>query len=145
MENKVFEVENDMIVKYYGNGGDVILPSGVKDIFFEVFSMRKDITSVVIPGSIEEITPFVFERCSLKKLIINEGVKSIGLGAFLDCELLETVYLPKTIVDISRRAFEGCTSLKMIYYAGSKEDWDLVKKNNLTCEIICDYNNKKEG
>ena len=55
MENKVFEIKNDMIIKYYGNGGDVILPSGVKDIFFEVFSMRKDINSVVIPGSIEEI------------------------------------------------------------------------------------------
>lgn len=139
MENKVFEVENDMIVKYYGNGGDIVLPSGVKDIFFEVFSMRKDITSVVIPGSIEEITPFVFERCSLKKLVINEGVKSISLGSFLDCISLETVYLPKTIKEISRRAFEGCTSLKIIYYAGSKEEWDLVNKTNLDCEIIFDY------
>lgn len=138
MENKVFEIKNDMIIKYYGNGGDVILPSGVKDIFFEVFSMRKDINSVVIPGSIEEIKPFVFERCSLKKLVINEGVKSISLGSFLDCELLETVYLPKTIVDISRRAFEGCTSLKTIYYAGSKEAWDLVNKKNINCDVIFD-------
>lgn len=139
MENKVFEVENDMIVKYYGNGGDVILPDGAKDIFFEVFSMRTNINSVTIPRSIKEITAFVFERCSLKTLIVNEGVESIGLGSFLDCKSLETVYLPTTIKDISRRAFEGCVSLKTIYYAGSKESWDLVNKKNINCDVVFDY------
>lgn len=60
-DDKEFRIEDGMIMEYYGTGGDVIIPDGVTDIFFEVFSMCTTITSITIPGSILEVTPFVFE------------------------------------------------------------------------------------
>lgn len=55
-----------MIMWYAGLGGEVRIPQGIKDIFFEAFYGSAIITSI-IPGSISDITPFVFEKCEKLK------------------------------------------------------------------------------
>ena len=131
MENKVlndFEIENNMVMKYLGDGGDVVIPEGVSDIFFEVFEYRGDSSSVTIPGSITLLTPFVFKGSTLKTVNINKGVGEIGVGTFAECDKLETIYLPETITGIKKYAFEKCSSLKTIYYAGNEKRWGLIRK-----------------
>ena len=130
MKNE-FIIEENMIMKYVGIGGDVIIPQGVKDIFFETFYGNNLITSITIPGSILDITPFVFERCKNLKIVkICEGVSSINIGAFNECEGLECIYLPSSLKLIKMNAFANCSSLKKIYYKGTKEEWDLIIKED---------------
>ena len=43
------------------------------------------IISVIIPGTVLDITPFAFEHCSsLKEATLYEGVKIIGVNGFKD-------------------------------------------------------------
>lgn len=139
-QNNEFRIEDEMIMEYYGNGGEIIIPEGVTDIFFQVFCGMDIITSVIIPGTILEITPFVFESCSsLKKVTLNEGVNIIGVNSFNCCEKLEIVNLPKSLKNIKLGAFVNCISLKEIRYAGSKEEWDNIIKEEAWNENSKNY------
>ena len=118
-----FEIEDGTVMKYYGCGGDVTIPQGVKDLFFESFA-ADNIDSITIPGSIKSITPFAFEKLkSLKKATLKEGIEEIEEGAFFGCVSLEAVYLPKSLIKIDNQAFSGCSSLEKIYYPGTEEEW----------------------
>ena len=69
-KKKEFIIEDNTIMEYVGNGGEVVIPDDITDIFFEAFYGVCALTSVTIPGTILDITPFVFERCSsLKKFL----------------------------------------------------------------------------
>ena len=130
-KNEFIIDENGMLTAYVGLGGDVIIPDGVTDIFFDVFHSFAIIDTIVIPGSIDDIAPFVFENSTIKVVKINEGVKVIGICSFNCCQSLDTVYLPKSIREINFRAFANCSSLSKIYYGGSQSDWNaIVKEDN---------------
>ena len=140
-KNNEFRVEDDMIMEYYGSGGEVIIPDGIQDIFFEVFYGNESISKVNISGSVLDIASFTFEECSaLKEVILNEGVKSIGVNAFNCCSSLEILRLPLSISRISSGAFANCESLKEIYYAGSKQDFAMITKEEDWDENSRGYN-----
>ena len=85
-----FVIENGVLKKYKGPGGDVIIPDGVTSIKGEfpdgAFSDCECLTSVVIPN----------------------GVTSIGEFAFSGCERLTRVVIPDSVTTIERFAFSGC-------------------------------------
>ncbi len=71
---KEFEIdEYGVLVKYKGDGGDVVIPNGVTGIGDFVFSYCSSLTSIGIP----------------------EGVTSIGDGAFMWCGSLTSIEIPK--------------------------------------------------
>ncbi len=135
-----FEINDTMIMKYFGNGGSVTIPEGVTDIFFEVFCGNGTITSVQIAGTVDGITPFAFERCSsLKSVVLCEGVTKIGFFSFNACTSLESVFLPKSISHISEGAFDGCGPF-VIHYAGSEQMWKEVKRDTPLDHITIFFN-----
>ena len=138
---KEFIIEDNRIMMYVGPGGDVIIPQDVTDIFFEVFYGSAIITSIIIPGSISDITPFVFEKCKKLKVVkLCEGVSSISFGAFNECKKLEEIYLPNSLKLIKMSALANCPELKTIYYNGTKEEWDLIIKEDNWNENTTNYN-----
>ena len=60
-----FVIENGVLTKYTGSGGDVIIPEGVTEIGREAFDGCANLTSVTIPGSVKEIDKRVFQGCRL--------------------------------------------------------------------------------
>lgn len=126
-----FEIEDTIVMKYFGKGGVVVIPDGVTDIFFQVFSADTSITELSIPGSISEITPLEFDCCTaLTKVTFGDGVKSIGLGAFRGCTALTKIVIPKSLKSIEKIAFACCSSLKEICFGGSKDEWNMLQKGD---------------
>ena len=77
------------------------------------FESTKNLTDIVIPGTVVQISRKAFKNCiDLKRVVISEGVKEIGTEAFSCCDSLEEVVLPKSLERIMSDAFKGCPNLK---------------------------------
>lgn len=87
-----FIIENGVLIKYTGPGGDVVIPEGVTEIGFGAFSYCYDLTCVVIP----------------------KGVKKIGERAFAHCAALELIVFPESVEEIEAGAMCGGRNTKKI-------------------------------
>ncbi len=125
-----FEIEDGMLMAYYGEGGAVTVPEGVTDIFFEVFERMISLTSVTLPHSLSSVTALEFSGCTaLAEVTLSEGTEDIGPCAFLDCKALAKITLPKSLARIGEKAFAGCHALAEIRFGGSEREWSLLKKD----------------
>lgn len=88
-----------------------------------LFENNKNLKSVVIPDSIEEIGPSAFSNCtSLENVKMSANIKSICSEAFKNCTSLKSITLPSTIGFVSSSAFENCNI--EITYSSAKGDID---------------------
>ena len=92
-----FVIENGVLKKYLGSGGDVVIPDGVYEIGTSAFSGCRELTSITIPGS----------------------VMRIRMSAFQCCKGLTTVTIPACVDSVEDWAFEGCTGLTDVTVLGS--------------------------
>ena len=124
-----FEYDGTVITRYCGEGGDLVIPAGVTDLFFEVFSANSQLTGVQIPGSMSAVTAFVFEGCkNLHRVTLAEGVREISCAAFRDCAALTVLDLPRSLTKLDKFAFAGCSALTAIRFGGSPAEWARVQK-----------------
>ena len=84
-----FEIQNGVLKKYNGPGGDVVVPAGVTSIGDMAFDGCSSLTSIELPA----------------------GVVSIGERAFFGCSRLASIVLPESVMNIEENAFEGCKLL----------------------------------
>ncbi len=74
-----FVIENSVLTKYQGLGGDVTIPEGVTEIACNAFEGCDNVTSVVIPEGVISIGDAAFYGCSgLTEMTLPEGVKENG-------------------------------------------------------------------
>ena len=76
-------IEQGVLTKYTGPGGDVVIPEGVTVIEKKTFRGCRRLSSVTVP----------------------EGVTTIGNRAFLGCTSLSSVTIPESVTTIGNRAF----------------------------------------
>ena len=116
-----------------------------KVVLRKTFTLCESLKSAKFTGNIEIFgdngtTAGVFQQCaSLETIVFEEGITTIE-GLFMrigdDGKNVKNIYLPKSLVYISlcNTNFDNLT----IYYAGSKDDWFDVKRedfafsNNIT-------------
>ena len=109
-----FVIENGVLKKYVGPGGDVVIPDGVTSIGDWAFDDCKSLASVTIPDSVTSIGDWAFSGCSrLKSVTIPDSVTSIGDMAFESCSSLEHLELVSMNVVFGREPFEKCDKLRI--------------------------------
>ena len=93
-----FVIENGVLKKYVGPGGDVTIPDGVVVIGPSAFSLCTKITSVTICDGVEHIGEFAFEKCrKMQSILLPNTIKTIGKGAFNYCDALIALELPENV------------------------------------------------
>ena len=131
-----FVIENGVLKKYQGQGGDVVIPEGVTSIGFWAFSDCSSLASVVIPEGVTSIGAAAFYGCKgLASVVIPEGVTSIGDEAFSHCKSLTGVVIPESVTSIGDEAFSYCKSLTgVVIPEGVKI---IGKKAFAECDELC--------
>ena len=113
-------IQDGVLLGYYGPGGDIVIPNTVTKIGDEAFKGNKKVTGVTIPGSVVDIGNNAFEACeNLKKVAFTNPGEArnnllIRLSAFKDCTKLTDVEIPARVKQIVGNIFKGCTSLMEI-------------------------------
>ena len=111
-----FVIENGVLTKYNGPGGNVVIPGGVTSIGSSAFSKCSTVTSVTIPSGVTSIGSSAFHNCSkLSGVTIPDSVTYIGSYAFANCTALTSITIPDSVTTLGGQAFRGCTSLTQVY------------------------------
>lgn len=113
-------IQDGVLLGYYGPGGNIVIPNTVTKIGDEAFKGNKKVTGVTIPGSVVDIGNNAFEGCEkLEKVAFTnpDGANNnllIRLSAFKDCTKLTDVEIPARVKQIVGNIFKDCTSLMEI-------------------------------
>ena len=95
--------------KYIQNATIPNYINGKKVIKVSDFSDCKDLKTVTLPDTLEEINGYAFENCDkLTTIKLPNSLKTIGNGAFSGCTGL------KSLTELSEKMFEQCIGLKSI-------------------------------
>lgn len=85
--------------------GRVVIPAGMTEIRDRLFMGNREITSVVIPGTVKHIRELAFSDCeSLEEVVLEEGVESIGSHVFQGTKLRAVTY-PDSVTETNGWAF----------------------------------------
>lgn len=113
--------------------GDIVIPSTitVDDVTYTVTGMatkafygNKNITSVVIPGTVKfaSVTSpeSIFTNCAnLNSATLEEGVNYITKNMFSGCSYLTEITVPSSVIELTYSALNNCTRLEKITFLGN--------------------------
>lgn len=110
-----FYIENNVLISYFGNDQDVVIPENVTEIGSNAFRNNPDLENVILSDGITVIGDGAFSGCSKLKTVENTaGLIQIGNSAFSNCEILEAFDLTgKSLERIGDGAFSNCSLLKL--------------------------------
>ena len=133
-----FVIENGVLTKYTGPGGDVVIPEGVTSIGDGAFCGCNSLTSVTIPDGVTSIGDRAFQWCTnLTNVSLPESLTSIGNRAFYGCSLTN-VTIPASVTSIGVQAFQWCWNLtnvslpESLTSIGDSAFWDCKSLTSVT-------------
>lgn len=113
-------IQDGVLLGYYGTEGNITLPNTVTKIGNEALKNNKKIVRVTIPGSVTDIGNNAFQGCpNLEEIIFtNPDTASnnliIRINAFQNCPKLTKCEIPARANQVVGNIFKGCTSLTEI-------------------------------
>lgn len=87
--------------------------SGIGKYAFYDVDGDADMTSVILPSTVEYIGEGAFRSCSLMaSIVLPSGLIRIDDMAFYDCQRLSSIEIPSTVMRIGNYVFYNCYALK---------------------------------
>ena len=127
---------------YEGGLGVITFDAPITSIGDTAFSLRRSLTSVIIPDSVTSIGRAAFYSCSsLTSVNIPDSVTSIGDRAFYNCSSLTSVNIPDSVTSIGETVFRACSSLTKVTIPDSITEigrYAFFECSNLTSVTIPD-------
>lgn len=124
--------------EYYTGPSEITVPGeiagkAVIGLSEGCFENCTDITTVILPETLEEINSYAFAGCTaLRGIYIPEATYVIGANAFYGCTDLEAVYISAGMRFIGPDTFDDCNSLWYIFYDGTLDSWDALYAEYIT-------------
>ena len=115
----------------------VVIPDTVNVIKECSFAFCKSLISVTMPNDAKFLGDHAFYKCkSLNSIVIPNNVKRIEHSTFYGCASLTNVTIPSTVTYIGIWVFAYCTSLTNITYNGTMAQWHQIKFFNHTWDAF---------
>ncbi len=106
-----------LIICPRGKQGSISVVDGTVTVGESAFSKCSEITSLLLPETLESIKSLAFSDCSnLSSVTFSNSLKIIESYAFLRCSVLKTVSLPNSLQSIGPSAFAHCSALTSINF-----------------------------
>ncbi len=114
------------LVKYKGNGGEVVIPETIDGYtvvnFGQIFEKNTSITSITLPDTITALPRDAFAECSnLKSAKLSSNITIIPERAFNKCYALESIEIPDAVTVIEYYAFGYCESLATVTFGSESK------------------------
>ncbi len=98
------------------------LPNSLEQIGRSSFSRCSGLTEITIPNSVHNIYSSAFECCtSLESIVLPDSLTDLNNYVFMSCSSLSSIKLPEQLKHIYMCAFDGCSSLTEIVIPDSVE------------------------
>ena len=107
--------------------GRLTLPYGIRKTAPELLKDRSEITELILPPGLEELTGYAFSGTAIREIRLPESLVRLDGQVFENCTELETVVLPESMTALRGELFRNCPKLRYIFYGGDK----------LTCDDTC--------
>ncbi len=124
-------IEDDMehLIPWYNFNKivtQVIIDEGVTTIGDNAFKGFRELTTVCLPSSIENVGRESFYWCVKLDSVSLPNVTTISISAFSGCYCLKSINLGQKVTTIEKSAFYQCKGLRKVNYAGSVNDWFVI-------------------
>lgn len=93
--------------------------SDLKKPLIDLYISGVKIENIVIPDNVISLSPFIFESCNIKSVVLPAGLESIGTRAFSRCSNLKSIKLSQSLKETGAYAFFECSSLEDINFSGN--------------------------
>ncbi len=116
---------------------NISLPEGLKDINDNAFNGCQNLTTLIIPSTVENIGSYAFAYSGLTTIKIPSTVRWVKNAVCYGCKSLTTASVEITEAnysgnDIKQEAFYDCTNLKSVSFACSVPAYACIGCTNLT-------------
>ena len=143
-DKKEFRIYKSTLLRYFGEGGDVVIPKGVKEIGDHAFSGRVDLRSVTFSNQVTFIGERAFSGCiGLRSVTLPKSLKEIGDLAFRGCIGLTSVFIPARVSFIGQNPFAACEWLESIVVSKMNRKYKSIGNciiDKKTKTLIAGYN-----
>ena len=109
--------------------GVVILPDGLEEIDYGIFSNCSSLKAVKFPDSLVRYTEnkAMFTSCSSLEFVqLSKNVDTIPGSMFENCSSLKAICIPEGVKHIGSKAIRNCKSLQAIYLPSTLETMGII-------------------
>lgn len=114
IDNLLFEVATRTLLRAYGDGTEITVPTSARVIGDSAFATRT----------------------KLKKVTLATTVTTIAASAFSGCTALEAVVIPDSVTSIADGAFKNCASLTVQVFSYSAYAYDYCRGRSIPVVVI---------
>ena len=159
-----FVIENGVLTKYTGSGGDVVIPDAVREIRYGAFLDCTSLKSVTIPSDVTNIGFRTFEGCNnLYEINVDEKnsiYSSTGGVLYSKDKSILLIYptaksgsftVPPSVEEIGYEAFRCCTDLSKLTLSnnvskiGAYDFWNCTSLYEINVDIGNPFYSSEDG